>query len=73
MVDMSFYSGYETSITLEKGDWVVAALRVTDNAGRTAWTYLGGARGTSDQEKPVEFLQYEAAVDWTPGAALPAD
>lgn len=73
MVDMSFYSGYETSITLEKGDWVVAALRVTDNAGRTAWTYLGGARGTSDQAKPVEFLQYEAAVDWTPGAALPAD
>ena len=51
----------------------VGALRVTDNAGRTAWTDLGGARGTSDQEKPVEFLQYEAAVDWTPGAALPAD
>ncbi len=70
MVDMSFYTGYETSVTLEEGDWVVAALRVTDNVGRTAWTYLGGARGTSDQTKPVEFLPYEVGADWTPGTVL---
>lgn len=73
MVDMSFYTGYETSITLEKGDWVAAALRVTDNVGRTAWTYLGGARSTGDQANPVEFLSDEAGADWTPGDALPAD
>lgn len=73
MVDMSFYTGYETSITLEEGDWVSAALRVTDNTGRTAWTYLGGARSTADQAKPVEFLPHEASADWTPGDALPAD
>lgn len=73
MVDMSFYTGYETAITLEEGDWVAAALRVTDNAGHTAWTYLGGARSTGDQAKPVEFLPHEAGADWTPGAALPMD
>ena len=73
MVDMSFCTGYETSITLEEGDWVAAALRVTDNTGHTAWTYLGGARSTGDQAKPVEFLPHEAGADWTPGAVLPMD
>ena len=70
MVDMSFYTGYETSITLEEGDWVAAALRVTDNTGHTAWTYLDGARRTADQAEPVEFLSREAMADWVPGAAF---
>lgn len=70
MVDMSFYTGYETAITLEEGDWVAAALRVTDNTGHTAWTYLDGARRTADQAEPVEFLSHETMADWVPGAAF---
>ena len=58
---------------VKEGDWVVAALRVTDNTGRTAWTYLGGARSTPDQAKPVEFLHDEAMADWMPGAGAAFD
>ena len=66
----NYVRGYETAITLEEGDWVAAALRVTDNTGHTAWTYLDGARRTADQAEPVEFLSHETMADWVPGAAF---
>lgn len=64
----SIYSewDYMAACTLEKGDTLVAAVRVTDDHGQTTWTVLGACRfpDTAFADMP-EWIS--VSPDWVPG------
>lgn len=57
---------YQTECTLEKGDTLVAALRVTDDHGQTTWTVLAACHfpDTVFADMP-EWISVSS--DWVPG------
>lgn len=57
---------YATTCTLEKGDTLVAAVRVTDDHGQTTWTALEACRfpDTTFADRPQWIF---VSSDWVPG------
>ena len=60
--------GCQTTCTLEKGDTLVAAVRITDDHGQTTWTALKACRfpDTAFADMP-EWIS--VSPDWVPGEA----
>lgn len=58
--------GYRTTCALEKGDTLVAAVRVTDDHGQTTWTVLAAFRypNSTFADTPESIL---APSGWVPG------
>ena len=60
---------FETACTLEKGDTLVAAVRITDDHGQTTWTVLE-ACCFSDGFSPDMPQPIDVSPDWVPGQAV---
>ena len=65
-IAMEDFTAYQTSVQLEEGETVVAALRMKDNYGRTAYYPLGGWRRSGGEIQSL-FMD---GTDWTPGTVL---
>lgn len=66
-VQMYSADGYSTTFTLNNGDTMTLALRVTDNYGQTTWTVLDVFSNQIDM--PSAAVNEPGA--WTPGDELP--
>lgn len=66
-VQMYSADGYSTTFTLNNGDTMTLALRVTDNYGQTTWTVLDVFSNQIDM--PSVAVNEPGA--WTPGGELP--
>lgn len=60
---------FEAACTLEKGDTLVAAVRITDDHGQTTWTVLE-ACCFSDGFSPDMPQPIDVSPDWVPGQAV---
>lgn len=64
-----YQADYQASFTLNKDDTMVAAVRITDNYGQTAWTVMDAYRIRSGNT--AESLEFSGMDSWVPGAAIP--